>query len=123
MPLMESPIKTETIRDRVFQELRNISHDSLGDGDARQVEHANALREAWEFHEALMKEQGREVQEKEMEYFAQIEDLSGQNLATSNLRSRIFVQGSTRYQERQRLQLNLATRLCHQALSKQSERV
>ncbi len=73
-----SPIRTATIRDRVFQELRNISHDSLGEGDAHQVEHANALREAWEFHESLMKEHGREVQEKEMEYLRQIEDMSGQ---------------------------------------------
>ncbi len=88
-----APIRTETIRDRVFQELRNISHDSLGEGDARQVEHANDLREAWEFHEALVKEQRQEVREKEMEYFAQIEELSGLNsdleLEVENLRARL----------------------------------
>ena len=88
-----APIKTETIRDRVFQELRNISHDSLGEGDPKQVEHANALREAWEFHEELMKPQGREVQGKEMEYLTQIEKLSGQisdlELQVENLRARL----------------------------------
>jgi hypothetical protein len=88
-----APITTKTIRDRVFQELRNISHDSLGEGDAKQVEHANSLREAWEFHETLMKEQGREIQEKEMEYLTQIEDLSGQlhdlELEVENLRARL----------------------------------
>jgi hypothetical protein len=91
-----APIKTESIRDRVFQELRNISHDSLGEGDAKQVEHANALREAWKFHEELMKPQSREVQEKEMEYLAQIEDLSGQlselELEVENLRAQLDAQ-------------------------------
>jgi hypothetical protein len=91
-----APIKTATIRDRVFQELRNIAHDSLGEGDAKQVEHANALREAWEFHEELMKPQGREVQEKEMEYLAQIEELSGRlsdlELEVENLRARLSSQ-------------------------------
>jgi len=90
------PIKTETIRDRVFQELRNISHDSLGEGGVHQVEHANALLEAWEFHEVLMKEQGREVQEKEAGYLAQIEDLSGRlnelDLEVENLRARLSTQ-------------------------------
>ena len=88
-----APISTQAIRDRVFQELRSISHDSLGEGDSKQMEHANALREAWEFHEALMKEQGREVLEKEMEYLTRIEDLSGQlsdlELEVENLRARL----------------------------------
>jgi hypothetical protein len=87
------PIKTATIRDRVFQELRNISLDSLGEGDAKHVQHSMALLDAWEFHEALMKPQGREVQEKEMEYLSQIEDLSGQlsdlELEIENLRARL----------------------------------
>jgi ATP cone domain len=87
------PITTKTIRDRVFQELRNISINSLGEGDAKQAEHANALCEAWEFHESLMKEQGREVQEKELEYLTRIEDLSGQlselELEVENLRARL----------------------------------
>jgi hypothetical protein len=92
-PSDATPIKTETIRDRVFQELRNISHDSLGDGDSKQVEHAEALREKWEFHEELMKPEGRKVREKEMEYLTQIEELSGHlsdlELEVENLRARL----------------------------------
>lgn len=88
-----APIKTATIREMVFQELRNISLDSLGEGDAEHVQHSIALLEAWKFHEALMKPEGREVQEKEMEYLSQIEDLSGQlsdlELENENLRARL----------------------------------
>jgi hypothetical protein len=88
-----APIKTKTIRDRVFQELRNISLDSLGEGDTKQVEHSNALLEAWEFHESLMKVQGRETEAKELEYLTRIEDLSGQlsdfELEVENLRARL----------------------------------
>lgn len=88
-----APIKTKTIRDRVLQELRNISLDSLGEGDTKQVEHANALWEAWEFHESLMKGQGREAEAKELEYLTRIEDLSGQlsdlELEVENLRARL----------------------------------
>jgi len=91
-----APITTEAIRDRVFQELRNIALDSLGEGDEKQVEHANALREAWEFHESLMKVKGREEEEKEIEYLARIEDLSGQlidlELEVENLRARLSTQ-------------------------------
>jgi hypothetical protein len=90
-----APIKTETIRDRVFHELRNISHDSLGEGNAKQVVYAEALRDKWELH-ARLKEQGRTVQETEIEYLAQIEDLSGQlndlQLEVENLRARLGAQ-------------------------------
>ncbi len=90
-----SPIKTETIKDRVFQELRNISLDSLGDGDAHQIEHANALREAWEYHE-LEKETIREEQQWESDYIAQMEEISGKlsdlELEVENLRARLDAQ-------------------------------
>ena len=91
----EASITTEAIRGRVFHELANISHDLLGEGDSKQVEHANALLYEWEFHEEV-KEQGRETEAKELAYIAQIEELSGilndLELEVENLRARCSVQ-------------------------------
>ena len=91
-----SPIKTEAIRDKVLQELRNISQDSLGEGDSNQTEHAEALLEQWEFHEALVKEQRGEIQAKELDYLTQVETLSSTlndlELEVKNLRAQISQQ-------------------------------
>jgi transcriptional regulator NrdR family protein len=87
-----APIKTETIRERILQELRNISRED----DSQQVEHANALLDAWEFHEVLVKGQVREEQQKEKSYLTQIEELSGLisdlELERDNLRAQVNAQ-------------------------------
>ena len=89
------PIKTETIRSRVFQELQGISQDTLfaGEGKRQLLEHATALREAWEFHEQLVKEQVRDLRQDEADYLAEIDELNGQlsecDLEIENLRARL----------------------------------
>jgi hypothetical protein len=92
------PIATLAIRDRVFLELRNISSDSLGEGDAQQVEHANALLTAWEYQE-LQKTECRSEKQRELEYLTEIEELSGKlgelELETENLRARLASLPST----------------------------
>ncbi len=92
-----SPIQTTTIRERVLQELRNIAQDLLGDGDAKQVEHANSLLFEWEYKEES-KEELRSEQQKENEYLVEVEELSGRNseleLEVENLRARLAVQPS-----------------------------
>ena len=63
-----------------------------GEGDAKLIDHANALREAWEFEE-LVKEQVRTDRKRELEFIAQIEELSGRlsesQLEVENLRARL----------------------------------
>lgn len=91
-----SPIRTDAIRDKVLQELKNISHDSPGEGDSMQAEHAEALLEQWEFHEALVKQQNREAQTTELAYLTEIEELSSAlnslELEVENLRAQCSVQ-------------------------------
>jgi hypothetical protein len=92
------PIKTETIRDRVFQELQKISHDAqfAGEEERQLLDHATALQYAWEFHEKLVKEQVRDLQQEEADYLAEIDELSGQlserELEIENLRARLHTQ-------------------------------
>lgn len=89
------PIKTEMIRNTVFQELRRISHDAqlAGEEDRQLLEQATALQDAWELHEKLVKEQVRDLQQDETDYLDEIDELSGQlserELEIENLRARM----------------------------------